>query len=336
MRFTQAYAHPLCSPSRASIMTGQEESRHGIMSAHGHLEPEPWGPQVYQENPSPDQPYLLPKSRRYLDPEAITLAEALQAAGYRTAHLGKWHLGLTEPHWPEAHGFETTFHCAPDPGPPGSTYFSPHGVHPDGHPSGKHRVGNVTDGPEGEHIADRLAREAMNFITAHQDEPFFLNLCQYSVHGPWEAKGDYIEHFKQKKDPTGRHTNPVMAAMLKSMDDSLGQVLKALDHLDLADDTIVVFFSDNGGNVKSWSTEGEQNRYLKLPKHHLHHMVKASPPSHGESLSRARRAPATDQQCPAQDGQGLSLRRRRTRSADGALAGQDQGRRNQRGDHQQH
>jgi len=275
MRFTQAYAHPLCSPSRASIMTGQEEARHGIMSAHGHLEPEPWGPQVYQENPSANQPYLLPKSRRYLDPEAVTLAEALQAAGYRTAHLGKWHLGLTEPHWPKAHGFETTFHCAPDPGPPGSTYFSPHGVHPDGHPSGKHRVGNVTDGPEGEHIADRLAREAINFITAHQDEPFFLNLCQYSVHGPWEAKGDYIEHFAQKKDPTGRHTNPVMAAMLKSMDDSLGQVLKALDELGLADNTIVVFFSDNGGNVKSWSTEGEQNRYLKLPKHHLHHMVKA-------------------------------------------------------------
>jgi len=274
VRFTQAYAHPLCSPSRASIMTGQEEARHGIMSAHGHLEPEPWGPQVYQENPSPDQPFLLPKSRRYLDPEATTLAEALKAAGYRTAHLGKWHLGLTEPHWPEAHGFETTFHCAPDPGPPGSTYFSPHGVHPDGHPSGKHRVGNIADGPEGEHIADRLAQEAIKFITAHKDEPFFLNLCQYSVHGPWEARADYIEYFTKKEDPTGRHTNPVMAAMLKSMDDSLGQVLKALDELRLAENTIVVFFSDNGGNVKSWSTEGEQNRYLKHPKHHLYHMVK--------------------------------------------------------------
>ena len=92
MRFTQAYAHPLCSPSCASIMTGQEESRHGITSAHGHIEPEPWGPQVYQENPSPNQPFLLPKCRRYLDPDAVTLAEALKAAGYRTGHLGKWHL----------------------------------------------------------------------------------------------------------------------------------------------------------------------------------------------------------------------------------------------------
>lgn len=275
MRFTQAYAHPLCSPSRASIMTGQEEARHGIMSAHGHLEPEPWGPQVYQENPSADQPFLLPKSRRYLDPEAITLAEALKSAGYRTGHLGKWHLGLTKPHWPEAHGFETTFHAAPDPGPPGSTYFSPHGVHPDGHPTGKRRVGNITDGPDGEHIADRLAQEAIKFIKAHKDEPFFLNLCEYPVHGPWEAKEEDIKYFKQKKDPTGKHTNPVMAAMLKSMDDSLGQVLKALDDLGLTDNTIVVFFSDNGGNVKSWSTEGEQNRYLKNPKHNLHHMVKA-------------------------------------------------------------
>ena len=233
MRFTQAYAHPLCSPSRASILTGQEEARHGITSAHGHLEPEPWGPQVYQENPSPNQPFLLPKSRRYLDPEAVTLAEALKGAGYRTAHLGKWHLGLTQPHWPEAHGFETTFHCAPDPGPPGSTYFSPHGVYPDGHPTGKRRVGNVTDGPEGEHIADRLAQEAIRFMTAHKDEPFFLNLWTYPVHGPWEAKEEDILYFKRKRDPSGRHTNPVMGAMLKSMDDSLGQVLKALDDLDL-------------------------------------------------------------------------------------------------------
>ncbi|HUV66254.1 MAG TPA: sulfatase-like hydrolase/transferase [Sedimentisphaerales bacterium] len=92
MLFTDAYAHPLCSPSRASIMTGQEETRHGIMSAHGHQEPDPPGPQVFQENPPATQPFLLPKSRQYLDPETVTLAE--------------------------------------------------------GHPSPKHRVGNITDGPD--------------------------------------------------------------------------------------------------------------------------------------------------------------------------------------------
>lgn len=275
MRFTNAYAHPLCSPSRASIMTGQDESRHGIMSAHGHLEPEPPGPQVFQENPPRTQRFLLPKSKRYLDPDTVTLAEALRDAGYRTAHMGKWHLGLTQPHWPEAHGFETTFHCAPDPGPPGSTYFSPHKVNPKGHPSGTHRVGNIVDGPKGQHIADRLADEAIKFITEHKDEPFFLNLWQYSVHGPWEAKEQYIKAFLEKKDPTGRHGNPVMAAMLKSLDDSLGRVMEALDELNLSDNTIVVFFSDNGGNIHSWSTATEQGHYLKNEKHNLFHMVKA-------------------------------------------------------------
>jgi len=275
MRFTSAYAHPLCSPSRASIMTGQEESRHGVMSAHGHLEPEPPGPQVFQENPPRTQRFLLPKSKRYLDPDTVTLAEALRDAGYRTAHMGKWHLGLTQPHWPEAHGFETTFHAAPDPGPPGSTYFSPHNVHPDGHPSGQYRVGNITDGPEGEHIADRLADEAIKFITEHKDEPFFLNLWQYSVHGPWEAKEEYVKAFLKKKDPTGRHGNPVMAAMLKSLDDSLGRVMKALDDLNLSDNTIVIFYSDNGGNIHSWASAAEQDRYLKNEKHNLFHMVKA-------------------------------------------------------------
>jgi arylsulfatase A-like enzyme len=275
MRFTNAYAAPLCSPCRASIMTGQEEARHGIMSAHGHLEPEPPGPQVFQENPPATQRFLLPKSKRYLDPDTVTLAEALRDAGYRTAHLGKWHLGLTQPHWPEAHGFETTFHCAPDPGPPGSTYFSPHNIKPDGHPSPAHRVGNITDGPEGEHITDRLTKEAIKFITEHRDEPFFLNLWQYSVHGPWEAKKEYVKAFAEKRDPTARHRNPVMAAMLKSMDDSLGQIMKVLDDLNLSDNTIIVFYSDNGGNKHSWATAGEQNRYLRNEKHKLHPMVKA-------------------------------------------------------------
>ncbi|MHC4994710.1 MAG: sulfatase [Planctomycetota bacterium] len=273
MRFTDAYAHPLCSPSRASILTGQEESRHGIMSAHGHLPPDPPGPQVYQSAAS-NQRFLLPKSKQFLDPDTISLAEVLRDAGYRTAHMGKWHLGLTKPYRPEAHGFETTFHAAPDPGPPGGTYFSPHNVQPDGNPTGTSPVGNIVDGPPGEHISDRLAEEAIKFITLHKNEPFFLNLWQYSVHGPWEAKEEYIKRFAAKKDPKGRHGNPVMGAMLKSMDDSLGRVLQALDDLNLANNTIFVFFSDNGGNFHSWATEAEQNNYLKNEKHRLHHMVK--------------------------------------------------------------
>jgi len=273
MRFTDAYAHPLCSPSRASILTGQEESRHGITSAHGHLEPLPEGPQVYEDNSKKRLPYLLPKSKRYLKHETVTLAEALQSGGYRTGHLGKWHLGLTEPHWPGAHGFEMVFHSSPDTGPPNSTYFSPHKVHTTGKPSGKHRVGNIIDGPDGEHITDRLTDEAITFITKHKDEPFFLNLSQYSVHGPWEAKEAYVKYYQKKNDPTGRHRNPIMAAMLQSMDESLGRVMKVLNELKLTDNTIVVFYSDNGGNTNSWSTEREMNRIIKKPQHNLYHMA---------------------------------------------------------------
>lgn len=272
MRFTNAYAHPLCSPSRASILTGQEESRHGILSAHGHLEPEPWGPQEYQMATSKNE-YLLPKSRRYLNPDTVTLPEVFRDAGYRTAHLGKWHLGLTQEHWPDKHGFEVTFHAAPDPGPPGSTYFSPHGVHPDGHPTSKHRVGNIADGPDGEHIDDRLGAEAIKFITEHKDEPFYLNLWMYDCHGPWEAKLDYIKQFAKKKPHPDGHANPVYAAMLKTMDENFGRVMTALNELGIADNTIVVFFSDNGGNTHSMG-EVEQKRSLANPKHRAHGYTK--------------------------------------------------------------
>ena len=264
MRFTNAYAHPLCSPSRASILTGQEESRHGILSAHGHQEPEPWGAQAYQAA-TPTDEYLLTKSRRYLDPDATTLAEAFLGAGYRTAHMGKWHLGLTQEHWPDQHGFEVTFHSAPDPGPPGSTYFSPHGVHADGKPGAARRVGNIVDGPEGEHIDDRLGTEAIKYITEHKDEPLYLNLWMYDCHGPWEAKQDLIQKFTRKESEPDGHTNPVYAAMLKTMDDNFGRVMTALDELGIADNTIVVFFSDNGGNTHSMSAS-EQKRKMANPK----------------------------------------------------------------------
>lgn len=272
MRFTDAYAHPLCSPSRASILTGQEESRHGILSAHGHQGPEPWGPQKYQAATSKDE-YLLTKSRRYLDPNATTLAEAFLDAGYRTAHMGKWHLGLTQDHWPDKHGFEVTFHSAPDPGPPGSTYFSPHGVKPDGNPEPRSPVGNITDGPDGEHIDDRLGTEAIKFITEHKDEPFYLNLWMYDCHGPWEAKLDYIQEFAAKETNPDGHTNPVYAAMIKTMDENFGRVMTALDDLGIADNTIVIFFSDNGGNTHSMG-EAEQKKSLAMPKHRAHAYTK--------------------------------------------------------------
>jgi arylsulfatase A-like enzyme len=118
MRFTQAYAQPLCSPTRASLLTGQYSSRHGITSATGHVAPQPGGHDFLKDSAPPDVPMLMPESKNYLDAAQITLAEALKGAGYRTAHIGKWHLGRTEPHWPEQQGFDVAFHSHPDAGPP--------------------------------------------------------------------------------------------------------------------------------------------------------------------------------------------------------------------------
>ncbi len=249
MRFTNAYAQPLCSPCRASILSGQHPSRHGVTTASGHRPPLAEGESPYKEKAAPNVEWLFPASKNYLEPDIVTVGEALKEAGYRTGHFGKWHLGLMPQHWPEEQGFETTWHCAPDPGPP--SYFSPYGVQPDGRPTGKTRVGNITDGTEGEYITDRLTDEALAFLEAHQDEPFFLNLWQYGVHGPWGHKEEYTSKFATKTDPRGEQANPIMASMLKSVDDSLGRVLDKLDELALTENTLFMFYSDNGGNVHS-------------------------------------------------------------------------------------
>lgn len=259
MRFTSAYAQPLCSPTRCSLLTGQYSARHGITSASGHQPPQPAGYKFLPESAKPNQPMLTPESKNYMEPSQYTLAEALHDAGYRTAHIGKWHLGLTPPHWPEQQGFDVAFHCHPDPGPPGG-YFSPYGVTSEGSPTGKHRVGTVTDGPKGEYIVDRLADEAIKFIQSSKDKPFFLNLWNYGVHGPWGHKVEYTKLFANKKDPRGVQGNPIMASMLKSVDECFGRVLGELDRLGIADNTIIIFNSDNGGNSHSNTGEGAKEQ----------------------------------------------------------------------------
>ena len=249
MRFTDAYATPLCSPTRASILSGQYSSRHGVTSASGHQAARPAHASRYPRGAGPGLQFLYPASRRYLDPQLDTLAEVLRDAGYRTGHFGKWHLGLGQEHWPGKHGFEVAFHAEPSPGP--KNYFSPYGVHTSGEPGPKHHVGTITDGPDGEYITDRLTDEAIRFIERHQDQPFFLNLWHYAVHGPWGHKADYTQQFAEKTDPRGFQRNPIMASMLKSVDESLGRVMDRLDELELTDNTLFIFYSDNGGNTHS-------------------------------------------------------------------------------------
>jgi arylsulfatase A-like enzyme len=259
MRFTRAYSQPLCSPTRACLLTGKNAARHGITVPGGHLPPVDASPPAAAPV---DQPVIYPRSQRFLDPAEYTLAEAVRDAGYRTGHFGKWHLGLLEPHWPEKQGFDVAFHCHPDPGPPGS-YFSPYGVTPPGTqpaPGNKRVFGTITDGPPGEYITDRLTDEAIRFIEANKDAPFFLNLWHYGVHGPWGHKEAITADMARRSDPTGRQKNPVMASMLKSVDESLGRLLDTLERLGIADDTLVIFTSDNGGNTHSNTADDSKTK----------------------------------------------------------------------------
>lgn len=249
MRFTDAYALPLCSPTRASILSGQYSSRHRVTSASGHQSAAPRDASPYPEKAPPNKKFIYANSQNYLDLDLPTLAEVLKEAGYRTGHFGKWHLGLSQEHWPDKHGFDVAFHAQPSPGPP--SYFSPYGVHKVGKPSGRHHMGTITDGPDGEYITDRLTDEAIQFVEANKDRPFFLNFWHYGVHGPWGHKEEYTAEFAKKTDPRGQQRNPIMASMLKSVDESLGRLMDQLEELGLADNTLFIFYSDNGGNVHS-------------------------------------------------------------------------------------
>jgi len=238
MRFTQAYAaNPLCSPTRASIQTGLYPARIGLTAPVAHL------PQVILEKgpikkAAPTARVLVAQSVTRLDTSYYTLAKAFKAQGYATAHFGKWHLG-PEPYSPRQQGFDIDFPHWPGPGPAGS-YVAPW----------KFPAALGVASKPGEHIEDRLADEAIAFITTHKDEPFYLNYWAFSVHAPYDAKPALVEKYRAKaaKLPPGSgQRNPVYGAMVQSLDDNVGRLLDTLDALKLTEKTIIVFFSDNGG-----------------------------------------------------------------------------------------
>jgi arylsulfatase A-like enzyme len=235
MTFRNAYsASPLCSPTRASILTGLSPARLGLTAPQCHL------PQVVLKSTvattgPPNMKATQPISVSRLDTSYYTLAEALHDNGYATGHFGKWHLGR-EPYSPLEHGFDVDIPHWPGPGPAGS-YVAPWRF-PDFDP----------DTPN-EHIEDRMAKEAVAFMQTHQDEPFFLNYWMFSVHAPFDAKAEIIARYRDKVDPANPQRSPTYAAMIQSMDDAVGTLLDALDRLKLSDNTIVLFASDNGGNM---------------------------------------------------------------------------------------
>jgi arylsulfatase A len=250
IRFTDAYsAAPVCSPTRAAIMTGQSPARLGLTT---HI---------------PDRPQFAPKdavlrSAKTLDHlplEHVTIAERLKQAGYTTGFFGKWHLSgkrkqaddnLTEPDLrPEHQGFDVNVGGCDYGGPP--TYFDPY------------RIPTIEPRRKGEYLPDRLADEAIGFMRAHRDEPFFVALWNYTVHWPMEAPQGLIEKYEGRIGPGLK--DPRYGAMIEAMDTAVGRVLAALDELDLTERTLVIFTSDNGGY------DGvSDNRPLRASKGHLY------------------------------------------------------------------
>lgn len=228
MRFEQAYtAHPRCAPARYAFITGRYPAR-----VH------------------------LPGDWKWEGTE-YTMAQAFHDAGYKTFFAGKWHIAKGDV-FPQDVGFDINI-AGGYAGAPG-TYFYPYYK---GKKPKKKDIHGLENGKEGEYLPDRLTDETIKFIEANKDKPFFVYLSHYSVHTPFEAKKKYIEYYKEKikgikftgpefiPEGTGYtkcwQNNPVYAAMIQSMDESVGRIVKTLDELDLSDKTIIVFTSDHGG-----------------------------------------------------------------------------------------
>ena len=222
MRFTSAYAAcPVCSPTRAAIMTGKYPARLHVTD---------WIPGRVPPGLKMRPPDWTPHLRL----EETTIAEVLGSAGYATASIGKWHLG-DEEYYPEKQGFDVNFGGCHLGSPP--NYFYPY------------KIPNIRSGKPGEYLTDRLTDEALAFVERSRTKPFFLYLAHYAVHTPLEAKEEIAKRYQQRVRAGQSHSHPVYAAMVESLDDSVGRILRKLDELRLAENTVVIFTSDNGGVV---------------------------------------------------------------------------------------
>lgn len=256
MRFTNAYAAaPVCSPTRASIMTGVHPAR---------LQTTDWfgAPQPTDANPG-DRPLLPAAYQDRLPEQETTLAEAFRNAGYRTFFAGKWHLG-SEGSYPEDHGFDINRGGWESGGPYGRGRYFPPYDNP-----------RLEDGPDGEHLPARLAEETASFMTQAREQPFLAFLSFYSVHTPLMTRADLEAKYEEKRraapeDAWGTEgarrvrlvqNHAVYAGMVEAMDQAVGRVLEALDASGLAENTVVIFMSDNGGLSTS---EGHPTSNLPL------------------------------------------------------------------------
>jgi arylsulfatase A len=221
MRFTNAYAAaPVCSPTRASILTGKYPARLHLTDF------------LTGRSDRPSQKLLRPKALQYLPLEEITIAKALKAPGYASASIGKWHLGR-EPYYPEKHGFDLNIGGTETGSPPGGHF--------------RFRTPTLVARYDTEYLTDRLTEEAEWFIENNKDRPFFLYLSHYAVHIPLHAKKSLIGKYEVKATAIPGQHNSVYAAMVESVDESVGRIMKKLEDIHLSDRTVVFFMSDNGG-----------------------------------------------------------------------------------------
>ncbi len=241
MRFASAYsASPVCSPTRASIMTGKHPAK---------LHMTVW--REAAKYPPLDRRLLPPTTIDSLPHEEVTLAEVLRYGGYVTAHVGKWHLGTAE-YYAQTQGFDYDIGGSLWGAP--QTFFYPYGGAGPFH--GLRYVPHLAGGQEGEYLTDRLTDEAIRILRLERTKPVFLHLAYHTVHTPIEGKPEIAERYRERVRAGMRHRNPNLAAMVHSLDENVGRILDALDDLGMSDDTAVFLTSDNGGYVNSY--EGMQ------------------------------------------------------------------------------
>jgi arylsulfatase A len=218
MRFTDAYAAcPVCSPTRASIMTGRYPARLHLTDfiAGGSF---------------PYEKYAQPEWQKYMPLEEITIAEVLKTSGYATACFGKWHLSIDKkppkslPYNPDKQGFDEYF----------VTYKPP----------------SKTDPESDAHNVEAITEKSLDFMERHKDEPFFLYVSHNTIHAPIMGKKKLVQKYRNKSGSNLPQNNQILGAMIEELDNSIGRLLKKLDELKIAEKTIVVFFSDNGGLEK--------------------------------------------------------------------------------------
>ena len=223
MKLTSHHHCQNCQPTRAALMSGQYGARTGVYTVGG-IDRFDWS----------SRPLRPVDNVTELPLEKKTVAQAMKNAGYATGMFGKWHLGESGDHHPAKRGFDEAIVSM--------------GQHFD------FKTNPKTEYPQGQYLADFLADKAVDFIQRHQDAPFFLYLPHFGVHSPYQAKPELIAKFKDKA-PMGGHHDPKYAAMIASVDESVGRVMAALDELKLADNTVLIFTSDNGG-VGGYTREG--------------------------------------------------------------------------------